>query len=177
MAWSTPRTWATLEAVTAANMNTYVSDDLSWLGISRSHCQVRDAGFVPTAGSWASPSWDSLTTNVNSMAALSTGYITATTAGFYMVGASCLFGSDATAGMRALMLSTSAAGGGTVYAQTNTTQHAGNASGAVVSTMVQLSAGATVYSSMFVPTGFAVGNGTSTWGITNVRMWAIWMTV
>ena len=70
-----------------------------------------------------------------------------------------------------------AAGGGTVYAQTNTTQHAGNASGAVVSTMVQLSAGATVYSSMFVPTGFAVGNGTSTWGITNVRMWAIWMTV
>ena len=29
MGWSTPRTWTTTELVTAANLNTYVSDDLS----------------------------------------------------------------------------------------------------------------------------------------------------
>jgi hypothetical protein len=31
MAWSTPRTWTTNELVTAANMNTYISDDLGFL--------------------------------------------------------------------------------------------------------------------------------------------------
>jgi hypothetical protein len=31
MAWSTPRIWAAAELVTAANMNTYISDDLSAL--------------------------------------------------------------------------------------------------------------------------------------------------
>lgn len=31
MAWSTPRTWTTGEVVTAAHVNTYVSDDLSYL--------------------------------------------------------------------------------------------------------------------------------------------------
>jgi len=31
MSWSTPRTWATSEVVTAANMNTYISDNLSFL--------------------------------------------------------------------------------------------------------------------------------------------------
>lgn len=32
MAWSTPRTWTTSEIVTAANMNTYISNNLSFLG-------------------------------------------------------------------------------------------------------------------------------------------------
>lgn len=31
MAWTTPRTWTTAELVTAANMNTYISDNLSYL--------------------------------------------------------------------------------------------------------------------------------------------------
>lgn len=31
MAWGTPRAWATGEIVTAANMNTYISNDLSFL--------------------------------------------------------------------------------------------------------------------------------------------------
>lgn len=31
MAWSTPRTWTVGEVVTAANMNTYISDDLTVL--------------------------------------------------------------------------------------------------------------------------------------------------
>ena len=44
MAWNTPRTWAVNEVLTAANMNTYISDDLSWMGICP-HGRVTDASF------------------------------------------------------------------------------------------------------------------------------------
>ena len=169
MAWNTPRTWATNEVLTSANMNTYVSDDLSWLGSVRPHCQVRDATGPTGTASWVNPSWDAITTNVGSMAASSTGFVTASTAGFYLIGASCTFGSDGTAGVRALMLSSAATGGGTVYCQSNTTHHVGNASGAVATTMLQMGASTSVYAATFVPTGFAGG-------VTNIRMWAIWMT-
>lgn len=169
MAWNTPRTWATNEVLTSANMNTYVSDDLSWLGSVRPHCQVRDATGPTGVASWVNPSWDAITTNVGSMAGAGTGFVTATTAGFYLIGASCTFGSDGTAGVRALMLSSAATGGGTVYCQSNTTVHGGNASGAVATTMLQMGASTSVYAATFVPTGFAGG-------VTNIRMWAIWMT-
>ena len=169
MAWNTPRTWATNEVLTSANMNTYVSDDLSWLGSVRPHCQVRDATGPTGTESWVNPSWDAITTNVGSMAASSTGFVTAPTAGFYLIGASCTFGSDGTAGVRALMLSSAATGGGTVYCQSNVPHHSGNASGAVATTMLQMGASTSVYAATFVPTGFAGG-------VTNIRMWAIWMT-
>ena len=169
MAWNTPRTWATNEVLTSANMNTYVSDDLSWLGSVRPHCQVRDATGPTGTASWVNPSWDAITTNVGSMAASSTGFVTASTAGFYLIGASCTFGSDSTAGVRGLMLSSAANGGGTVYCQSNVPLHSGSASGAVASTMLQMGASTSVYAATFVPTGFAGG-------VTNIRMWAIWMT-
>ncbi len=170
MAWNTPRDWATNEAVTSANMDTYVSENLSWLGTSRPHCQVRDA--TATAGgsaAWTAVSWDSLTTNVASMASSSTSYVTAPTAGFYMVGASAVFEGDTTAGIRAIMLSSSSAGGGTVYAQSNTTQHGGNPSGITVVTGVQLAAFGAVY--------LSIASSDATAGaVSNVRMWAIWCT-
>lgn len=169
MPWTDPdlNDWAAGQVVTAALMDTYVKDNLSWLGIDRPHCQVRDASFSPSAGTWSSPSWDSITTNVGAMATAGNGYITATTAGFWLVGASCVFTADATAGVRAIMLSSSSGGAGTVYAQSSTTQHTGNDSGASVVTMVQLGANAPVYASLF-------RSGTA--AITNIRMWALWMT-
>lgn len=167
--WTDPdlNDWAAGQVVTAALMDTYVKDNLSWLGIDRPHCQVRDGSFSPSAGTWSSPSWDSITTNVGAMATTGNGYITATSAGFWLVGASCVFTQDSTAGARAIMLSSSSGGGGTVYAQSNTTQHAGNDSGASVVTMIQLAGSASVYASLF-------RSGTA--AITNIRMWAIWMT-
>lgn len=169
MPWTDPdlNDWAAGQVVTAALMDTYVKDNLSWLGIDRPHCQVRDGSFSPSAGTWSSPSWDSITTNVGAMATSGNGYITATTTGFWLVGASCVFTQDDTAGARAIMLSSSSGGGGTVYAQSNTTQHTGNGSGATVTTMIQLAANAPVYASLF-------RSGTA--AITNIRMWAIWMT-
>lgn len=35
MVWSTPRTWASGELVTAGNMNTYISDDLRETGVAK----------------------------------------------------------------------------------------------------------------------------------------------
>ena len=169
MAWSTPRTWATLEAVTAANMNTYVSDDLSWLGISRPHGRATDASFSHTSsGSWLSPSWDSIATNVGTGFATSTGRFSPPNAGFYLLGADATYAANAT-GARGIMLSSATNGGGTIYASNfSPSQSIGIA--AAVTTGVQLTAFQTVYVSLFQASG-----GTLT--VTNVHMWAMWETV
>lgn len=43
MAWSTPRVWASGEVLTAANFNTYISDDLTFLG-THTHTGAAGAG-------------------------------------------------------------------------------------------------------------------------------------
>ena len=169
MAWTTPRTWSVNEKLTAANMNTYVSDDLSWMGISRPHGRVTDASFSHTSsGNWLTPSWDSISTNVGSGFATSTGYFTAPNAGFYMVGADATFASNAT-GARGIMLSSGADGTGTVYAQ-NFAPSQSVAVAAAVTTGVQLAGSGRVYVSLFQGSG-----GTLT--VTNIHMWAMWETV
>lgn len=40
MAWTTPRTWATNETLTAANMNTHVRDALNWLANDHPRCRA-----------------------------------------------------------------------------------------------------------------------------------------
>ncbi len=168
MGWTDPDLgdFAVDEEITAAKMDTYVKDNLSWLGIDRPHCQVRDASLSPSTGSWVNPSWDAITTNVGSMAGSGNAYVQAPDAGFYLVGASAVHAANSTAGVRGLMLSSSSGGGGTVYAQSNTTQHTSNDSGLTVVTMVQLGAGSSVYAAVFTSGG----------NVTNIRMWAIWMT-
>jgi len=169
MAWTTPRTWSVNEVLTAANMNTYISDDLSWMGISRPHGRVTAASFSHnSSGNWLTPSWDSISTNVGTGFATSTGYFTAPNAGFYLLGADGTFASNAT-GARAIMLSSGADGTGTVYAQ-NFSPSQSLAIASAVTTGVQLAANARVYVSLFQGSG-----GTLT--VTNVHMWAMWETV
>lgn len=169
MAWTTPRTWSVNEVLTAANMNTYISDDLSWMGISRPHGRVTDASFSHnSSGNWLTPSWDSISTNVGTGFATSTGYFTAPNAGFYLLGADGTFASNAT-GARAIMLSSGADGSGTVYAQ-NFSPSQSLAIASAVTTGVQLAANARVYVSLLQGSG-----GTLT--VTNVHMWAMWETV
>lgn len=169
MAWTTPRTWSVNEVLTAANMNTYISDDLSWMGISRPHGRVTDASFSHNStNNWLTPSWDSISTNVGTGFATSTGYFTAPNAGFYLLGADGTFASNAT-GARAIMLSSGADGTGTVYAQ-NFSPSQSLAIASAVTTGVQLAANARVYVSLFQGSG-----GTLT--VTNVHMWAMWETV
>lgn len=169
MAWSTPRTWSVNEVLTAANMNTYVSDDLSWMGISRPHGRVTDASFSHNSpGNWLTPSWDSISTNVGTGFATSTGYFTAPNAGFYLLGADGTFASDAT-GARAIMLSSGANGTGTVYAQ-NFSPSQSLAIASAVTTGVQLAANARVYVSLLQHSGDPLT-------VTNIHMWAMWETV
>jgi hypothetical protein len=40
LAWTTPRTWATNETLTAANMNTHVRDNLNWLANDMPRCRA-----------------------------------------------------------------------------------------------------------------------------------------
>lgn len=169
MDWTTPRTWSVNEKLTHANMNTYLSDDLSWLGISRPHGRVTDASFSHTSsGSWLTPSWDSISTNVGAGFATSTGYFTAPAAGFYLVGADATFAANAT-GARGIMLSSAADGGGTVYAQ-NFSPSQSIAVASAVTTGVQLAWSGRVYVSLIQGSG-------GTLAATNVHMWACWETV
>jgi len=40
MAWTDPRTWASNEVVTAANMNTHIRDNLDWLANDHPRCRA-----------------------------------------------------------------------------------------------------------------------------------------
>lgn len=171
MAWTTPRTWAVNEVLTAANMNTYISDDISYLGISRPHCQVRDASLSHTSsGNWVNPSWDALTTNVGSMAVSSSGYVTMPSAGFYTI---CVNGDIAAnnTGARGLMLSSAASGGGTVYAQQVHTNAGGSFPTCLAfSIQLQCTASQTIYAAVLQSSG-------GTLAVTNIRMAALWEAV
>lgn len=167
MSWHPPEDWSPGEVVASTKMSEQVYDNLAWLGGERHHCQVVDSSLTSSAGAWVNPSWSSVTTNVGSMGATSTGFVRISTSGFWLIGASATFSANATSGARAILLSTGASGGGTAYAQSNTTQHAGNASAASVTTALQVSAVTDVYLGVFSSAAHAV---------TNVRMWAIWMT-
>lgn len=119
MAWSTPRTWATLEAVTAANMNTYVSDNLLWLNEQRPRAAMAGNLTVANGSTFATPtgSWNDVTINVGSVYTGTTNiYGSGATAGAYMVTCHVIFAADAD-GKRGVCLSSSAAGAGTIYAQ------------------------------------------------------------
>lgn len=168
MAWVTPHDFAYQESVTSSTMDG-VKDNLLHLGELRPHCQVRDAAATPGgSGAWTAVSWDSLTTNVASMASSSTSYVTAVESGFYLIGASAVFAANTTAGIRAIALSSGSAGTGTVYAQSNTTQHGGNASGLTIMTGIQLASGS-VYLSI-------ASSDTTSNSVTNIRCWALWCT-
>lgn len=44
MAWTSPRTWAVAETLTAALMNTHVRDNLNWLANDRPRCRANMTG-------------------------------------------------------------------------------------------------------------------------------------
>ncbi len=126
MAWNTPRTWATNEVLTSANMNTYVSDDLRWLGVDLPRASLAGSLTVPPGSTFATPtsgSWSATGTGgmaVSTLYAGSTSYfLTAPVAGAYQINASVIYTTNAS-GKRGLALSSGAAGTGTVWAQAQT---------------------------------------------------------
>lgn len=103
MAWTTPKTWATNEVVTAANMNTHVRDNVTFLG-SPPSCAVYNSASVLVAHNTFTVMlantelWDTDTMHSTSS---NTSRITATTAGRYQLNVSMRFGVN-TAGSRAI---------------------------------------------------------------------------
>ena len=148
MAWTAPRTWATLEAVSAANMNTYVSDNLRWLNELRPRAAMSGSLSVASGSTFATPTgnWNDVSINVGGVYT-GTGniYGTAATAGAYMVTCHVIFAADAD-GKRGVCLSSGAAGSGVIYAQ-ETIENIGATEVPAVSvaSLVQLGANAKVY--------------------------------
>lgn len=149
MAFSTPRTWSANEVLTAANMNTYISNDLSWLAgpprASLSATLTIPTGTTfaaPTAGTWSgfgSTGGDSMVVGTT------TYYLTAPAAGFYLFTATAIFSTSAT-GKRGLALTSGAGGTGTVYAEAQSEAVAGTEVTALtVSCIRQLAASSQVH--------------------------------
>lgn len=119
MAWSAPRDWATNEVVTAANMDTYVSDNLRWLNEGRPRCTVAGTVAVASGSGFATPTgtWSTVSPNAGSMYISSTAmYLNTGTPGCFQFSLMVIFSTHAT-GKRGAVISTSAGGGGTILAE------------------------------------------------------------
>jgi hypothetical protein len=119
MVWTAPRDWSTDEEVTSTNMDTYVSDNLRWLNEQRPRLTVDGNVSVATGSGFVTPTgtWGSASPNAGSMYASSTAmYMNTPTAGVYQFSLMVIFNTSAT-GKRGAIISTSAAGGGTVLAE------------------------------------------------------------
>jgi len=103
MPFTTPKTWSTNEVVTAANMNTHLRDNMSFVA-SPPQCSVKGATSQSVATSThtvmaaATENFDNDTMHST---VTNTSRITATTAGRYLFTATLRFGSNAT-GVRLL---------------------------------------------------------------------------
>lgn len=171
MTWSTPRDWASLEQVSSGNMDTYLSNNLSWLGgnattpsLSRPHCRVYDDSknhAASSSGDWIDVAFDNATTDVgpSAMYTQDASYVSIPTGGFWLISAYAQWTTNDATGVRGIALASAAVSsqvpGGTIFAM----GHAPG-SGAVRSkvsanatTLVQLSANTKVYCSLYQSSG------------------------
>lgn len=119
MAWTAPRDWSVDEEVTASLMDTYVSDNLRWLNEARPRLTLAGSVAVANSPGFATPTgtWGSASPNAGGMYASSTAmYMNTPSAGVYQFSLMVIFNTSAT-GKRGAVISTSAAGGGTVLAE------------------------------------------------------------
>lgn len=101
MAWSTPRTWSVNEKLTAANMNTYVSDELTYLA-APPFCDLyatAPGNTSGTANTFTAIPFDTEVADTDNMHSTSstTSRITATTGGLYLVSGGAAIAAQAAA--------------------------------------------------------------------------------
>lgn len=142
MAWTAPRDWSTNEVLTAANMDTYVSDNLRWLNEGRPRCTMAGTLAVASGSGFATPTgtWSTVSPNAGSMYASSTAmYLNTGTPGAFQFSLMVIYSTSAT-GKRGAVISTSAAGGGTILAEDVRESTAGTETTAITITtpLVQL---------------------------------------
>jgi hypothetical protein len=98
MAWTTPKSWATNEVVTAANMNTHLRDNMAFVGspptvavYNSASVLVSNSAFLVMLANTELWDTDSMHSTVSNTARL-----TATTAGRYQLNVTMRFGVNAT---------------------------------------------------------------------------------
>ena len=102
MPWTTPKTWAVGDVLTAADLNTYNRDNAKWLGTDKPHCRVRNSANIShtSTGNYQALTFDSERVDVGPMhdTSTNTGRITVPTGGggFYAIGGCIEFASNTT---------------------------------------------------------------------------------
>jgi type IV secretory pathway VirB6-like protein len=73
MAWTTPATYTVGQVLTAANLNTYLRDNMSWVGVDAPNCRVfNSAAISTTSGATTLLTYDSERYDVGAMHSTST---------------------------------------------------------------------------------------------------------
>lgn len=102
MAWTTPKTWAVADVLTAANLNAYVRDNSKWLGTDKPHCRVRNSANIShtTSGAYQALTFNSERVDVGAMhdTVSNTSRLTVPSGGggFYAIGGCIEFDGNAT---------------------------------------------------------------------------------
>lgn len=90
MAWTTPKTWAIGDVLTAADMNTHVRDNMTIVGDKPKCILYRTANFTLTGGAAiAEVTWDAENVDDDPAGAMHSGsdaHITIQTDGYYLIG-------------------------------------------------------------------------------------------
>lgn len=142
MAWTTPKTWAVADVLSAADLNAYVRDNVKWLGTDKPHCRVRNSANIShtSSGSYQALTFDSERVDVGAMhnTVSNTGRLTVPTGGdgFYAIGGQIEFASNAT-GRRGIQIRLN---GSTVIAREETGNLGANDHAVTVATVYQLAA-------------------------------------
>lgn len=143
MAWTTPKTFAVADVLTAADLNAYVRDNTKWLGTDRPHCRVRNSANIShtSTGNYQALTFDSERVDVGAMhdTVSNTGRITVPSGGdgFYAIGGQIEFASNAT-GRRGIQIRLN---GTTVIAREESANLGANDHTCTIATVYQLAAG------------------------------------
>lgn len=143
MAWTTPKTWAVGDVLTAADTNTYIRDNTKWLGTDKPHCRVRNSANIShtSTGNYQALTFDSERVDVGPMhdTTTNTGRLTvpAGGGGFYAIGGQIEFASNAT-GRRGIQIRLN---GTTIIAREESANLGANDHTCTVATVYQLVAG------------------------------------
>lgn len=112
MPWTTPKTWAAGEVLTAANLNLYLRDNTEILGASRPSARVYQTGTQTlTTGTQTTLTFDTETFDIGSThsTSVNTERLTAPNAGLYLVVATLGMAANGTGFRRLTIFNQSAA--------------------------------------------------------------------
>lgn len=143
MPFTTPKTWAVGDVLTAADLNAYVRDNIKWLGTDKPHCRVRNSANIShtSSGNYQALTFDTERIDVGAMhdTSSNTSRLTVPSGGggFYAIGGQIEFAANST-GRRGIQIRVN---GSTVIVREETGNLGANDHAVTVATVYQLVAG------------------------------------